>query len=277
MTIACVVVDLDGTVVDETLSISPATLASFEALHERGIKCVVATGRMFPSSLNFVHQLKVIEPVIAYQGGMVRGLNGDGTSDNPYPMLYHQPVDIEVAREIIDHIQQAKLHANVYVDDHLFTNELNEKSVYYQSISGVVPEPLDDLQDALTGAPTKIMIIDERCESLVREIRHKYPDRVTACMSRSHFCEIVHHNVSKWNALSFLLDRYGFTPDQVMAIGDQENDLSMITQAGLGIAMGNAPDHVKQQARWVTRSVDDDGLAHAIDTWILNPSDEPSA
>lgn len=93
-------------------------------------------------------------------------------------------------------------------------------------------------------------------------------------MSRSHFCEIVHHNVSKWNALSFLLDRYGFTPDQVMAIGDQENDLSMITQAGLGIAMGNAPDHVKEQARWVTRSVDDDGLAHAVNTWILNPSDE---
>ena len=274
MTIACVVVDLDGTVVDESLVISPATLAAFEALHERNIKCIVATGRMFPSSLTFVHQLKVVEPVIAYQGGMVRGLNGAGTADNPYPMLFHCPVDLDVAREIIDHIQRQKLHANVYVDDHLYTNELNEKSVYYQSISGVVPEPVEDLQDALTGPPTKIMIIDERCEALVKEIRTIYPDRVSACMSRSHFCEIVHHDVSKWKAVAFLLDRFGLTPDQVMAIGDQENDLSMITQAGLGIAMGNAPEHVKQQAKWVTKSVEDDGVAHAIDTWILNPSAE---
>ncbi len=134
MTIACVVVDLDGTVVDESLVISAATLAAFEALHERGIKCVVATGRMFPSSLSFVEQLKVIEPVIAYQGGMVRSLQANGKSDEPYPMLFHQPVEMDVASEIIDHIQRQKLHANVYVDDRLFTNELNEKSAYYQSI-----------------------------------------------------------------------------------------------------------------------------------------------
>ena len=90
------------------------------------------------------------------------------------------------------------------------------------------------------------------------------------CRSRSNFCEIIHPAASKWNALKILIDQWGIEADEVMAVGDQGNDISMISGAGLGVAMGGAPEDVVAVANYVTGSIEEDGVVQAIEKFVLN-------
>ncbi len=267
--IKLVALDLDGTIVNEELEISPATTSLLRKIQaEKQIKVVLATGRMFPSALPFAYQLGLMDPVISYQGAMIRDINQFQENAKHYPTLFHQAIDVNVAKTIVDLIHEHAFHANMYVDDQLFTTELNQHSLYYQKISGVVPQEARNLHTVLTGPPSKFMIIDDRCDEIIDILHNQFSNSVSICKSRHNFCEIVHASVSKWRAIERLMEQWDITADEVMAVGDQENDLSMIKGAGVGVAMGSAPDHVKAQAHYVTETVDEDGVVKAIHKFV---------
>jgi Cof subfamily protein (haloacid dehalogenase superfamily) len=112
------------------------------------------------------------------------------------------------------------------------------------------------------------MIIDDRADEIVARLKTHFSQDVSICKSRTNFCEIVHTAVSKWNAIQHLMSLWNIQASEVMAIGDHENDLSMITAAGVGVAMGNAPDNVKALANYVTDPVGEDGAANAIEKFV---------
>lgn len=194
-----------------------------------------------------------------------------------HPILFHQTIDLDIARGIIDYVHQEQFHANLYVNDQLFTTAFNPHSAYYQKISGVVPLESKNLHDALTGPPSKMMIIDDRCDEIIAALKQQFSAHVNVCKSHPRFCEIVHHAVSKWKAIEQLLEQWNIQPEEVLAIGDHENDLPMIQGAGVGVAMGNAPDHVKAQANYVTDTVDNDGAVKAIEQFVYGhlPLEDP--
>lgn len=271
MAIKLVALDLDGTVVNEALAVSPAVKAVLNHLEQDlGVKVVLATGRMFPSTLPFARKIGVLNPVISYQGGMIRDIRDPLENPLDHPILFHKTIAMNVAHDIVDYVTAEGLHTNVYVNDNLYTSALNPKSEYYKTIAGVTPQEAKDLHAILTTEPTKMMIIDDRCDTIVQHLRETYPVGVSVLKSRHDFCEIVNPHVSKWQALSQLMVTWGILPEEVMAIGDQENDLSMIEAAGIGVAMGNAPDHVKAQANWVTESIEHDGVLKAVERFVLN-------
>jgi Cof subfamily protein (haloacid dehalogenase superfamily) len=173
-----------------------------------------------------------------------------------------------VARAIVDVVHEHDYHTNLYVNDCLFTTHWNPNSRYYQTISGVTPQEARNLHPVLTGPPSKIMIIDDGCDAIVEDLKERFSGHVSICKSRRNYCEIVHASVSKWTGLQSLMAQWNIQPEEVMAIGDQENDLSMILGAGVGVAMGNAPQHVKDQANYITDSVDEDGAANAIEKFV---------
>ncbi len=267
--IKVIALDLDGTLVNEALAISPMTKAVLKRAQDKGVHVVIATGRMFPSTFPFAEELNVQGPVVSYQGAMIRDISQPVDHILDHPILFHQGIDLGTARGIIDYIHAESIHANVYVDDQLFTTAYNPSAIFYQKISGVQPIEVNQFHDILTGNPSKIMIIDDRCDAIIETLKPQFASSVSICKSRHNFCEIVHHSVSKWEAIRFLLEKWSISPDEVMAIGDQENDLSMICGAGIGVAMGNAPDHVKAQANHVTLTIDEDGAAHAIERFVF--------
>lgn len=267
MPIKLLAIDLDGTVVSEDLTIRSAVL---EAIHtvvrQTDTRVVVATGRMHPSALTYVKQLQTQEPVVSYQGGMVTAQTAGE------PQLYHQPIDLDVARQALDWLQSKGINTNVYVDNQLFTNHTNDKASAYAKMAGVEPIIIDNIADALTGPPTKMMAIEDECIDAVQQaIREQFGHAISCIQSRHDFCELISVGASKWNAVKFLADGWGITPDEVMACGDQENDLSMIEGAGLGIAMGNAPEWIQSRANRVAPPVTEDGLAAMIHEYILSP------
>jgi Cof subfamily protein (haloacid dehalogenase superfamily) len=263
--IKLVALDLDGTIVNDQLKISPKVLKVLSHLiTQTQVRVVIATGRMFMSALPFAREIGIVEPMVTYQGAMVRDL-ADG-----HALRFHAPIAIPLAQEVMTSLVEAEYHINLYMNDQLWTHPSNHHASYYRQASGIEPIFHDDLLACMIQAPTKIMVIDDdRLDTLLAYLNEHFDRRLSFCRSRSNFCEIIDVSASKWNALRTLAKEWGIEPHEVMAIGDQGNDLSMIEHAGVGVAMGNAPDYVKEKANFVTTTIHDDGAAEAIEKFVL--------
>jgi Cof subfamily protein (haloacid dehalogenase superfamily) len=257
--------DLDGTVVNETLEISPRVLQTLQrVLAETEVKVVIATGRMFRSALPFARQIGIKEPLVTYQGAMVRGV------EEPYETYFHAPIQLETGREVLAMLLKEQYDVNIYLDDQMWTRPDNQFANLYQKTAGIQPHFEADLLSRLTQPPTKMMVIDDtRIDGLLEHLASYYGTRLSCCRSRSNFLEIIDIAASKWNALKTLADQYGILPEEIMAIGDQGNDLSMIRGAGLGVAMGDAPAYIKAEAQFIAPGVADDGVAVAVEQFIF--------
>lgn len=264
--VKAIALDLDGTIVDENLQISQRTLDVLKHLiNDTDVRVVIATGRMFPSAIPFAQRVGVTTPLVTYQGAMVRDL------DNGKNIHFHQPLDLKLAEHVLHYLLDNKYFVNLYMNDELWTNNDNRYTAYYTKASGITPILVEDLRTALTTAPTKLMVIDdERVPTLLGDLQALYGEQFGYCRSRSNFCEIIHPAASKWNALKILIDQWGIEADEVMAVGDQGNDISMISGAGLGVAMGGAPEDVVAVANYVTGSIEEDGVVQAIEKFVLN-------
>lgn len=263
--IKMVALDLDGTIVNDHLKISSRVLSVLKHLiHDLQVRVVIATGRMFPSALPFAREIGICEPLVTYQGAMIRNL------DASHSYRLHTPIQLGLARELMEKLMADGYHVNLYMNDTIWTRRHPQYTDFYTKTSGVDPVFHDDLLGCLDTPPTKMMVIDDhRVETLLEDLNRHYAGRLSFCRSRSNFCEIIDAGVSKWNALKLLADEWGIRPEEVMAIGDQGNDISMITHAGVGVAMGNAPDDVKQFANYVAPPIDQDGVAEAIERFVL--------
>jgi Cof subfamily protein (haloacid dehalogenase superfamily) len=263
--IKLVALDLDGTIVNDQLKISPKVLTLLSHLITKtDVRVVIATGRMFMSALPFARQIGIVEPLVTYQGAMVRDI------DNGQNIRFHAPIPMNLAQEVMKTLIEEKYHINLYMDDNLWTHPTNQHAGFYSKAAGVEPIFHDDLLGCMTVDPTKIMVIDnDRLDILLEYLGTHFMNRLSFCRSRSNFCEIIDVSASKWNALKALADEWGILPEEIMAIGDQGNDLSMIQHAGIGVAMGNAPDEVKQYANFVAPTIAEDGAAEAIEKFVL--------
>jgi Cof subfamily protein (haloacid dehalogenase superfamily) len=263
--IKLVALDLDGTVVNDQLKISSRVLKVLNHLvTQTDVRVVIATGRMFLSALPFARQIGIVEPLVTYQGAMVREIASG------HAQRFHAPIPLSLAREVMQTLIQDNYHINLYMHDCLWTHPSNVHAAYYSQKAGVEPVFHDDLMDCMTVDPTKIMVIDdERLDKLLAYLGQHFEGRLSFCRSRTNFCEIIDVSASKWNALQSLAQEWGILPEEIMAIGDQGNDLSMIQHAGMGVAMGNAPDDVKQFANYVAPSIGEDGVAEAIERFVL--------
>ncbi len=111
---------------------------------------------------------------------------------------------------------------------------------------------------------------------LERELHRVHPGAFTAHVmpgffNQGHYCEVVPSNVSKWSALRRLAEHLGIQREGICAVGDERNDLSMVSEAGLGVAMGNACEELKRVADWVTGRNDEDGLVAVVERILSRP------
>lgn len=270
--IQLIVVDIDGTIAGRDNAVSPGVKAAIRAAIARGIKVGVATGRMYQSARRFHQEIGSNVPVMAYQGAWIQ----DPASEQVYRHLQVEPA---IARELVDYFEQSHLPPNlsvhVYVDDNLYVKSVQEDTVEYTQRSSVVAHPVADLREVLETAPTKILAMHpdtELIDRLLRDLKGRYSrDRLHVTTSIPIFLETTNPAVNKGTAIDLIArDLLGIDASQVMAIGDNYNDVEMLSYAGWGVAMGNAPAAVKAQANWVAPSVDEDGVAAAIQRFVLD-------
>ncbi len=263
-TIELVALDLDGTLLTEDLHYSQRVAAAIAAAQAHGARVTLATGRAFASARPFAAALGITAPLIGYQGGVI----GDPVSG---AILHRAAMADADARLAIEQAVAENLDFNLYVNDVVYVRDLRWPNEFYARWFGLPIQIVPDLTAWLDGGATKFIIIAEPPEADAIEARWKARFGSHLDIVRSHrlFVEGNPRGVSKGTALAWLAARLGIPRERVLAVGDNDNDRSMIEWAGVGVAMGNSPPTLQAVADWVAPSVEGDGVAAALERFVL--------
>ncbi|PKM76996.1 MAG: Cof-type HAD-IIB family hydrolase [Firmicutes bacterium HGW-Firmicutes-15] len=267
MSIKLVALDLDDTLLDTGLKISEDCVRTIQEVRKRGVRVTISTGRMYRSALPYAQQLEIDVPLITYQGAWVKNsLSGE--------VLYCKPVPRKLAIEVIKYFKVAGVHCHSYYNDQLVMESLSEEGRFYSQLAGVEAVLVDDLIAQLdTGEAMKIMAIsydEKQLLDIERNLKLNYGDNLHITRSKPYFLEVMHREANKAKALEVIARHFGIGRQEVMAVGDSYNDIEMIEWAGLGVAMGNAFQSVKEIADFVTASNEEEGVAEALRRFIIN-------
>ncbi len=257
-------IDLDGTLLDGKLEISARDRRALA--QQAGAELVLASGRMFRSSLPYARELGITAPIIAYQGAVVR----DPVTRE---MLFCRELPLAVARDAVEWAQARGLHVNAYADDEVYTARQCPEADLYERISGVPYHVVGPLSRFLDRDSTKLVMVlldPSRIPAVLAELQGFLGARATVTRSHENFVEVVSPGVDKGHALAFIAERLGIPPAEVIAIGDNLNDIPMVRYAGLGVAMRHSPPALLEVAKFVTTTPEEGGVATVVERFVLD-------
>ena len=275
--IKLIALDLDGTLFNHDGIITPATIAEINRVCEQGVKVVISTGRPF-NGLPF-EQIKdtPIEYALTTNGAAVYRI-----ADKK--CIHEDTMNQGMLYPILHWILERDIHIDLYIDGEGFTPIRCRENLDRLDVPASLKEymiktrtPVEDLQAYVTDCGKRIQKINLNFYAqpdgtfLYREETLRFLKSISkievVCGGFNNF-EISRAGVTKSTGLQALATYLGTTLEETMAIGDSENDLSMINAAGLGIAMGNASDDIKAIADYITTSNNEDGVGEAIKKFI---------
>jgi Cof subfamily protein (haloacid dehalogenase superfamily) len=273
--IRLLVLDIDGTISGESNTIRPAVLAAIRAVQTKGIQVAIATGRMYCAALRFYDAVESTLPLLAYQGAYIK-------EPKTGRLHHHWPVARHTAAQLLDYFEdieqrpdlETSLSVHFYINDRLYVRQITPETEAYSERSGVAPIAVGDLRQVLTEDPTKVLALSQDpglIDHLLDSLRQRYtPAELYFTKSVATFFEAANPQVNKGVAVRYLAEQIlGLSATQVMAIGDNFNDVEMLAYAQIGVAMGNAPEAVQAMADWTTADVEVDGVAIALEKFLL--------
>ena len=255
--------DIDGTIVDYSFNLTKRTIAAVKAAVEKGKYFVLSTGRPVQGIKKLVESLSLENmPYILYNGAMVV-MNGEP--------IYSLTIDPEDAVMLVDEGHRRNSTMVCWAQNRLYSETLNDKIDFYKSISGVEPIVVDSLAELAERGITKFVWYDGEQKTLKNyaALKEKFGGRLGVAPSRAEFLEFFNASCSKSTALSTVCKMLGVKREETVAVGDGFNDVDMLEYAALGVAMGNAPNAVKERCGFVADSCENDGLAKFIEEFVL--------
>lgn len=263
MTIKMVATDIDGTIVDWNFgNFTPAVKKCIKNLCANGIKVVLVTGRMHCACDHIVKELELNTPVISYQGGLIKDEQGN--------TLYQQNLDTNYAKQIIKWAQNNDIHINLYINDKLYVEKDNNFVKKYTD-GKFIPYTVCPFETLEIDNVNKILAIDyndaDRVTGWVEELKKIFPE-LYIVKSTPYFCEIGSPMAKKSLGVEFLAKKWGLKQDEILTIGDQNNDIELLKSGGIKVAMGNGTPELKECADFITDTVQNDGFVKAIEKFV---------
>ncbi len=267
--------DLDGTLLDSNLNISQKAKNKIEEITKEGVRIILCTGRRFSTVLPYMENLNFSDEIIINNGIIIKNIKTKKT-------IYSNYLSSDIYQKVISFSKNIKLPILVLVDEYPHyevcidvDKDANEYHIEYVEEN----KKMCRVVDSLNNLPTEKIIV---CSILYKyEALRKIEFSLTQQLNEYINCftirnikykgssmEVFAKRASKWNALRFLARKYAVQPSEIIAIGDDVNDIEMISNAGIGIAMQNAFDEVKKVADYVTASRDENGVVKAIDKFL---------
>ncbi len=259
--------DLDGTLMGDDTTIRPRVRRALAVAQARGIHVTLATGRGFPATLPFARSLNITLPLICYQGGLIKHpLTGE--------LLFRATMERSLVLQVVELARARDWHLVVYLDDDMYLQELRHPLGFYHDLLGSNLHFADDLASTINANgqdPAKFIIIAAKAESdrIQTELNARFGRQMVVVRSHDLFVEGNPLGVDKGDALRRLARHLGVPQAQVMAIGDQGNDVPMLAWAGLGVAVGSGSAVARAAADWVAPPLAADGAAVAIERFLL--------
>ena len=268
-TIYLVAVDMDGTLLHNDKSISDYTINVLRKIVEKGILLVPASGRPLNGMKAAVlNNVKGIKYAICSNGAMLMDVQKEKS-------ISETGIPIEKALEALTYLEQFPVAVYVHTDRGTFRAEgwektgLSEKYPYIRFSEGNVKNLREFLRTS------RVTVMKMGAFALTDELAQKLLEKgspipgIAFLRSGDGIIELNSTNASKGNALCILCEKLGIQLENVLAIGDNENDISMLQAAGISAAMENAEDDVKQAAKFVAGNNEEDGAAHFLEEWVL--------
>lgn len=261
--IKLVATDIDGTILIPEGEFTQAVKSCVSELCQKGIKVVLVTGRMNAAASKIAKDLGLNTPVVSYQGGLVVE---DGKK------LYERYLTEHQTERILNWAAKENIHINLYNDDVLYSeNDCYEVQRYCNNLH--TERTIKPFSEIKKDKINKLLAIDysnpERISRYEKELPNIFPD-LYIVKSTPYFLEFSNPEASKQCAVEFLQKYWGLSKDEILTIGDQNNDIALLRAGGLKIAMGNATEELKSEADYITESVFEDGFVKAMEKFCLN-------
>lgn len=266
--------DMDGTLLNSSKEVSEESRDALRRAAEKGVKLVICTGRIYTSARYYAGLIGTEAPIIASNGAYIR-------EKDRGEIIFEKYLQADKVLKMVEMSEGYGFFPHVFTSDAVFAKKLSYFSAHYKKGNDLLPEELrvrieivDDLKPYILQNKDniiKFVTATDDIENLMR-LRKEIEGQleVSIVSSAQNNIEIMEEGVSKGNAVRSLAEYFGFKREEVICIGDNENDMSMIEYAGLGIAMGNSEESLKNIANYITDTNDNHGVAKAIEKFILN-------
>ncbi|HET7815879.1 MAG TPA: Cof-type HAD-IIB family hydrolase [Candidatus Baltobacteraceae bacterium] len=256
-----IALDLDGTLLNSQEHVSPRNRRAIRTALDLGIRVVLVTGRGVDTPIRISRELGLNLPVICCHGALTKDFLANKT-------LGHIPVPLQYAKPMVEFAEKNNLTMALYSEELFYRIKGHE--LYMQDMRGPTWREVASFSDVMHTAPTFIRILGQTAvDAMLREfgdlpLHFKHETWLD-------FTEVAvtSREATKQHALARLCADFQILPERVMAIGDSRNDVPMLRWAKMGIAMGNALPEVRQSVQFVTGTNDEDGVAMAIEQYVL--------
>lgn len=276
MDIKLVAIDLDGTLLHTDRSLSDENKAAIKEAKEAGVHIVLCTGRPLRSMQHVLEEAELMDKgdiAITYNGGLIQKTN-TGEIINEITFNREECLDIYELGQLLnmpinfidlDYVYEPPYPKGAESIYQAFARDVpKEKALQYVNVDvAELPDPFTINKIVISRPP-------EELDAAIPNIPASYHEKYNIYKSQPHILEILPQHVDKGYSMRILGELLGLSKDQIMGIGDQENDLSLVENAGFGVAMGNAIEHVKEAADYITLTNDENGVAHVIRKFVLN-------
>lgn len=263
------VLDVDGTLLNDEREISKRTLAALLKVQQMGVRIVLASGRPTYGLMPLAKTLELGNYggfVLSYNGcQIIKAQNGE--------ILFERRINLEMLPYLEKKARKNGFAIFTYHDDTLITDSPDNEYIKNEALLNnlkIIKE--DEFSTAIDFAPCKCMLVSDKEKALIGLEQHwekRLAGTLDAFRSEPYFLEVVPCGVNKANTLGALLEHLGVTREEVIAVGDGVCDVTMLQLAGMGVAMGHSQDSVKVCADYVTASNEEDGVALAVEKLIL--------
>jgi len=270
LAIKLVAIDIDGTLVNSKLELTDEVVQAIKEAEDSGVKIVLCTGRPTPGAQSYIKELGLNQEEdysITYNGALVKKTDTE-------EVILQTAMDHNDFLKLYEASKQAGVHFHMLHNDTIITldKDIHHYTVHESYVSGV-PLFYSDFEEISAGnLYSKMMMVDwpEDLDQGIKKLPEELWEDYTVVRSEGYYLEFLNKNSSKGKALKELAGRLNISSEEVMAIGDSGNDIDMIEYASLGVAMENATDELKSKAQYITQSSDDNGVAGAINKFVLN-------
>ncbi|MFC2005789.1 Cof-type HAD-IIB family hydrolase [Chloroflexota bacterium] len=264
------VVDIDGTLLDKNGAISAKDKDALVRVRDSGIHVSLSTGRVVQASLRIINQLALGGYHMFFDGALV--CNTESSEE-----VYIQPISEDLVRQIIEFVHLNKIDLDLYSSTDYFVERETWVTDIRRDFFGLQPTVVDfsklGQKERIIKGTLVIRSAEERAKADSFYLHFKNGLNLSRTQTPAYpdidFINVIAPDVSKGNAMEALASYFGIHLSEVMAIGDGTNDISLLSKAGLAIAMGNADDELKAVADYDTLDVDHNGVAAAIEKFLM--------